>query len=133
MRNISFSMTTDQILNQFKTVTRRLGWKFLKVGDVLQPIEKGQGLKKGEKVKRIGPPIRVVDVRREALMLLNYDHNYGPSEMRKEGFPNMMPEEFVDMFCDANLFEAVTRRGEWNEITRIEFEYLNDAAMRSKP
>ena len=118
MRNISFSMTTDQILNQFKTVTRRLGWKFLKVGDVLQPIEKGQGLKKGEKVKRIGPPIRVVDVRREALMAISYQ------DILREGF-TFDRLAFIEMFCKANKCNPHTI------ITRIEFEYLN-ATTRSE-
>ncbi len=53
-RNISFSMTTPQFIDGSKTVTRRMGWKFLKPGDVLCAVEKGMGLKKGEKVKRLG-------------------------------------------------------------------------------
>lgn len=32
MRNMSFSMTTEQMYQQTQTVTRRLGWSFLKPG-----------------------------------------------------------------------------------------------------
>ena len=38
MRRMSFALTTDQILSQTKTVTRRFGWEKLKPGDVLQPV-----------------------------------------------------------------------------------------------
>lgn len=34
-RNMSFSMTTEAVRNRTKTVTRRLGWEFLKPGDIL--------------------------------------------------------------------------------------------------
>ena len=57
MRNMSFMLTTEQIKNRTKTVTRRLGWRNAKPGDVVQPIVKGQGLQKGETVQKIGGPI----------------------------------------------------------------------------
>jgi len=50
MRNMSFFLTTDQIRNKTKTVTRRDGWLFLKPGDIVQACVKCQGLKKGEKI-----------------------------------------------------------------------------------
>ena len=63
-RNISFALTTDQFRARTKTVTRRLGWETLKAGDILMGCERCQGLKKGEKIKQLGP-IRVVGVSRE--------------------------------------------------------------------
>lgn len=60
-RNISFALTTEQIRNRTKTVTRRLGWKNLKVGQVLNACVKCMGLKPGEQIQRLGQ-IRVVDV-----------------------------------------------------------------------
>ena len=51
MRNMSFYHTTEQIRNRSKTVTRRLGWAFLKPGDRVRAIVKGRGLKKGQKVE----------------------------------------------------------------------------------
>src|SRR5437016_5637880 len=97
-RNISFSMTTPQFLDGSKDVTRRVGWEYLRVGDLLSAVEKGMGLKKGEKVKRIGT-IRVVDVRQEPLDLMTRDPEYGLTECRREGFPNMAPSEFIEFFC----------------------------------
>jgi len=115
MRNMSFAFTTEQIRNQTKTVTRRLGWKFLREYDLVQPIIKGMGLKKGEKVKKIGPPIRIVTVRRERLwQIALYEH-----DISCEGFHNMMQAEFVEMFCRHNRCEKD------DIITRIEFEYTD--------
>lgn len=43
MRNMSFSLTTDQIRGRTKTVTRRLGWRFLQSGDQVQACVKSRG------------------------------------------------------------------------------------------
>lgn len=53
MRNMSFALTTDQILAGTKTVTRRLGWLRLQPGDHLRPVRKCMGLRPGE-----NPPAR---------------------------------------------------------------------------
>ena len=126
MRNISFFMTISQFIDGSKNVTRRLGWKFLPVGNypngiafsiALMAVEKAQGLKNGEKIKRIGV-IEVVNVCRERLDDLWLERRYpfgGRSELAKEGFPNMTPMEFTDMFCKANNCKADV------QVTRIEF------------
>lgn len=121
MRYMSFALTTDQVRNRTKTVTRRMRWADLKPGTLLQPIVKGQGLKKGAKVEKIGGPIRVVSVRREPLdLMLGWPANvrYGIKETILEGFGHMTSQQFVEMFCKANGCEASA------EVTRIEFEYL---------
>lgn len=111
MRNMSFALTTDQVRNQTKTVTRRLGWATLTPGTLLQPVVKGMGLKKGESPEKIGPPVRVVSVRRESLTEMSH------AECRREGFPDKGPTWFVEMFAKHNGCQ-------WNdEVTRIEFEY----------
>lgn len=115
-RNISFFLTTQQIRERTKTVTRRLGWKFAKIGDVLNACVKCQGLKKGEKIDRICQ-IRITDVRREPLSKM-YATVYGRDEARKEGFPDMWGCNFVDMFCKNMKCEPET------QVTRIEFEYI---------
>lgn len=61
---MSFSLTTPQFLARTKTVTRRLGWARAKVGDIVTAVEKAQGLKAGEKVRRLGT-IRLLSVERE--------------------------------------------------------------------
>lgn len=118
MRNMSFMLTTEQFRNRTKTVTRRLGWWNLKPGDVLMGVEKSQGLKKGEKIVKLGP-IRIVSVRREKLgKMVNY-RNYGLDEVRFEGFPTMTPCAFEKFFCASH--KGCTPE---TEVNRIEFEYL---------
>lgn len=119
MRNISFMLTTAQIQARTKTVTRRNGWKFLKVGDLLCAVEKSQGLGKGGKIKRLGT-IRVTDVRREPLRRMMVDRRYGRIEARLEGFPEMSGAQFAEFFIGSH--KGVTPD---NLVTRIEFEYVD--------
>lgn len=117
MRNISFSLTLEQVRSRQKTVTRRTGWVNLKPKTILQAVEKAQGLKKGEKIVPIDQ-IVVVSVRRERLDRIIYDVRYGQREVRAEGFPGMTRQEFVNMFCRSHkgcVPETI--------ITRIEFRY----------
>lgn len=112
MRNISFALTTEQVKARTKTVTRRIGWRTLKAGTLLQPVVKAQGLKKGEHVIKIGGPIRVVTVGRESLTMLVDDYrsvyNYGRGEVDREGFPGRPVEEFVDFFCARAIAATAT-------------------------
>lgn len=115
--NLSFAQTTAQFEDGSKDVTRRLGWKFLEPGMVLCAIRKGQGLKLGEKVQRLGM-IRVVSVRPERLETITRD------DVRREGFPDWSPEKFVTFFCKGhNDCRPQT------VVTRIEFERV----VRSAP
>jgi hypothetical protein len=118
-------MTTDQIRAKTKTITRRIGWLNLKPGEILQAVEKARGLKKGEKMKKLGL-IRVVDVRREPLLKLfssctSYGGTlgYGEEEMIREGFPGLDPEDFVKFFLKGHDHDYTEE-----DITRIQFEYL---------
>jgi hypothetical protein len=106
-------MTTEAVRQRRKTVTRRIGWTGkLRPGDILQAVEKAQGLKKGEHVKPICL-IRVVSVKREQL-----DNVYAyEGETAAEGFPDLTPHGFMAMFCKANRCET------WRMVNRIEFEY----------
>lgn len=112
MRNMSFMITPNQILNQTKTVTRRNGWWGLKSGNIIQPVRKGMGLKKGEKIEKLGCPIRIVSVSRETLSAIT------PEECILEGFPEMNPIQFTDMFTRSHKGTTVL-----SVINRIEFEY----------
>lgn len=113
-RNMSFSLTTDQIRKRIKTVTRRTKWENLKAGDILNACVKCMGLKPGEKVERICQ-IKVISVRREHL------HAITDEDVWAEGF-NMPAHEFISMFCDH-------MGGDRNQIvTRIEFEYVESAS-----
>lgn len=126
MRNMSFALTTGQIMEGTKTVTRRLGWLHLKVGDQLRPVKKCMGLRPGEKLDVLRDPITVVSVRREPLRAMLDDLDYGFRECVLEGFgahPDYRwPSQFVAMFC-------ATHKGCTPEtvVTRIEFAYHAEA------
>ena len=113
-RNMSFAMTTNQMVNREKTVTRRFGWWFLKPGDVVNAVEKAMGLKKGESVKRICQ-IRVVDVRQEPLNAITKD------DCRREGFPHFEPNDFISMLTRAYRCDPA------KQVNRIEFEFVDGA------
>lgn len=120
MRLMSFAMTTDAILDETKDVTRRIGWAFLKRGDLLVAVKQSQGLKKGEAVERL-KLIRVVDVRLEPLDRMLDDLRYGWEEVRREGFRPLFgratPQRFVDVFRWIHKINA------YDEVRRIEFKY----------
>lgn len=122
MRNMSFALTTNQIMDGSKDVTRRLGWLFLKEGDLLRPVKKCMGLRPGEKLDVLRDPIRVTSIRREPLRRMTDEIEYGHAEVRREGFewhPDYGdPFAWVRMFCS-------THKGCTPEtvITRIEFAY----------
>lgn len=117
MRNMSFMLTTEQIRNKTKTVTRRVGWKKLKLGTVLNACVKCQGLKKGEKIQKICQ-IRVIDIRFEKLNEMIRDQDYGKRDASREGFPKLSGAEFVEMFCEHMPVKPD------DEVTRIQFEYV---------
>ena len=107
---MSFMLTKEQIRKEQKTVTRRLGWWFLKPGDVVWACEKCMGLKKGEKVKRICL-IEIVDTHPERLAAITQE------ECAKEGFPNMTPARFIETFTEFNRCKPDTI------VNRIKFKY----------
>lgn len=121
-RNISFSMTTQQIRDKSKTVTRRRGWANLQLKTKLIACVKCMGLKKGQQIERIGL-IEVLDVKREALGEL-LKEPYGSEEARKEGFPELTGEQFAKKFI-------ADQGGDLNQIvTRIEFKHIREEASQ---
>lgn len=124
MRHISFALTTQQFLNQAKFVTRRLGWANLQPGTHLMGVEKGMGLKKGEKVKRLG---EIVVERADREPLSAIENQCGWRDSVLEGFPHMPPTEFVEMFCKHNRCDPDT------EVTRIQFHYAGGAGIEALP
>lgn len=110
-RNMSFALTTDQVRNRTKFVTRRFGWWFLEPGDIVNACVKCMGLKKGETVDKICQ-IRIVSTRPEPLFKVTKE------ECVLEGFPDYEPEDFIDMLRDHYKCSP-------EEVAnRIEFEYL---------
>jgi len=117
VRNISCALTPQQIRNRTKTVTRRLGWKHAKPGELLCICEKCMGRKPGEPLVRLAI-VRVIHVRREPLNLMSLAELYGDIEAIHEGFPDLSGYEFVKMF------QQHMGCRDSDEVTRIEFRYL---------
>lgn len=115
-RNMSFMLTAQQIKDRTKTVTRRLGWKMLKPGDILNACKKCMGLKKGEKIEKFCQ-IRILNTRWEPLEAITKE------ECIKEGFPEMEPKDFIAMFTVHNKCK------ETDLVNRIEFEYITTACV----
>lgn len=113
MRNISFSATKAQFRARTKTVTRRMRWERLSAGDHLMAVEQAQGLKRGEKIVKLGA-IVVVDVRRERLNAITQE------DVIAEGFPDLTPAQFVRFFCDFNKCAPDAT------VTRIAFDYIEN-------
>lgn len=110
-KNMSFFLTTEQVRNKTKTVTRRLGWDFLKKGDIINACVKCMGLKKGEKVEKICQIIIISSFRIPLLWITQED-------VFLEGFPDWSPEDFIIMFCKHNKI------GRRELVNRIKFEYV---------
>lgn len=122
MRLMSFAMTADAFLSGRKTVTRRLGWRHLRAGERLVGVEKAQGLKKGEQVRRLGV-LEVVSVRREPLRAIR-DEVDGTA---LEGLPELDTDAFVALFTKA------MRCGEDAEVARIGFRRVAVCARCGGP
>lgn len=110
-RNMSFALTTPQMQARIKTVTRRMRWANLRAGEVLNAVEKGMGLRKGERVKLLGQ-IRIVSVGWEPISAITAE------DVAAEGFPEWTPAQFIAFFCEHN------RCAEETLVNRIEFEHL---------
>jgi hypothetical protein len=119
---MSFALTTGQIMEGTKTVTRRLGWLHALPGQQLRPVRKCMGLRPGEKLDVLRDPLTIVSVRREPLQAMLDQVEYGFAECILEGFgwhPDYQdPFNFVQMFC-------ATHKGctPATIVTRIEFAY----------
>jgi hypothetical protein len=111
-RLMAVSLTEPQVRDRTKTVTRRDGWRMLRVGDQLTLCRKVQGRRPGEPLVRIAD-VEVISVRREPLEAIT------AADVAAEGFPQMTPGQFVRFFCE-------THHGcqPWHEVTRIEWRYL---------
>ena len=112
-RNMSFALTIEQFKARTQTVTHRLGWWFLKPGDIVCGVKKTMSLKRGEKLKPLGM-IRIISRRQEPLDTITQE------DVVAEGFPNLTPSEFVSMLV---AHCSVTPARIFN---RIEFEYLEN-------
>lgn len=115
-RLMSVSLTEAAVVARTKTVTRRLGWDFLKPGDRLTLCRKVMGRRRADGT--VDPLVRlteveVVSVRREHLDAITAD------DVAREGLPGAdTPALFVARFCEAMRCLPDV------EVTRIEWRYL---------
>jgi hypothetical protein len=122
MRLMSFRLTTDQFLNGTKDVTRRLGWRNLKIGEHFMAVKQAQGLRKGEKVKQLGECVCLSNIP-EPLFEVVRNPRRPPTpetrrEMDREGFPDLSAYQFVEMFCKEMKCTSYTI------VNRIEFKRI---------
>lgn len=119
---MSVALTEAAVRDRSKTVTRRLGWRFLKPGDRLTLCRKVQGRKPGEPLDRIAE-VEVVDVRRERLIDMTND------DVPREGVPRSEFVYFVNGQTPAISWAGwyADRMGisPYDEVTRIEWRYLS--------
>ena len=119
-RRMSCALTVDAVKDRTKTVTRRKvdSWQSLKPGDRLTLIEKGMGLKKGEK-QVVLAEVEIVSV--SVIPLGRIDK----AECVAEGFPEISPDEFCSMWRRSHPDPALTWvRTENISVRRIEWRYL---------
>ncbi len=120
---MAFSMTTAQVRAGTKTVTRRMGWDDLEIGEEFCGIEKGQGIAKGGKVVRLAI-LRCIANGRERLGAMIDRPEYGKEEAKREGFPEMDGAEFVTFFCNGHREKDGKPCTINSTPSRIEFEYV---------
>jgi hypothetical protein len=119
-RLMSVSLTEAAVVERRKSVTRRIGWQFLKAGERLTLCRKVMGRRQGEPIVRLAE-VEVVSVRRERLSQTTHD------DVIREGFPDLTPSEFVWFFCDHFGTKP------YDEVTRIEWRYLDAPPPPAKP
>lgn len=101
---MSCSMTIDAVRDRTKTVTRRHvdTWKNLKPGDRLTLIEKGMGLKPGEK-QVVLAEVEIVSVTVEPIgNIVHEDCGTG-----REGLGHMRPLEFVEFWLKGHGYKVL--------------------------
>jgi hypothetical protein len=122
---MSVAHTADAVIERRKTVTRRPGWLFLKVGDRLTLCRKVMGRKPGEPLARLAE-VEVTSLRREPLYMI------GLADVRAEGFSEPWgPDEFVWFFVNhiGGRRDQIVTRIEWRYVARlIENEAATTAA-----
>ncbi len=123
-RLMSVALTEQAVRERRKTVTRRLGWKFVRPGDRLTLCRKVMGRKAGEPLERIAE-VEVVSVRREQLwhitdedvVLEAVDPDLFEERYLDSGQPTT--NAWVEWFCEQmNVMPD-------DLVTRIEWRYLD--------
>lgn len=115
-RNMSFAITTEQVRNQTKDVTRHFGWWFLKPSDKVWAVEKSMGIPAGKTINRICM-IEIVSTRAEQLDAIT------ARDCARERLPHYTPDGFVQMLVDHYGIDPAEK------CNRIEFRYLTEGRL----
>lgn len=114
-RLMSVSLTEQAVVERRKTVTRRLGWLFIKPGDRLTLCRKVMGRKPGEPLVRLAE-VEVVSVRREPLNAMTTE------DVAREAVPG---RERASGLGWALWFAETMGCHIDTEVTRIEWRYVS--------
>lgn len=119
-RLMSVSKTEAAVVARRKTVTRRLGWRFAKVGDHVTLCRKVMGRKPGERIVRLAE-VELVDVRRELL------RSMPSSDVALEAVDHAVLEDAGRTEVEAWVcwFAWTMGCSVDDEVTRIEWRYLD--------
>jgi hypothetical protein len=120
MRRMSFSHSAPELRERLQTVTRRLGWRFLKPDDLIEAVEHVPGSERdpGAPTRTLAV-LRVRNVRVEPLSRLLTDATYAEDELPREGFPCWSRDDFIARFLREHRLASADV-----DITRIEFEIV---------
>lgn len=122
MPNMSFGLTRPQFEDETKTVTRRNGWKNIKIGVIHNGVDRVMGFKRDEHPVILHQFIPVSS-RWEPLRRMIDDPEYGRHEVIKEGFPDWTPLQFVEFYCKHNRCKPETL------VNRIEFKHVKQLEL----
>lgn len=117
MRNMSFQKTIPQIEAELKDVTRRLNWRMLRAGMLVQAVDRCMGFKKGEHPVKL-KVLLIQNTRWEPLNVITQ------AECVREGFPDMTPTQFIEMFREMNKCPVDQM------VNRIEFSYVHQPVSK---
>jgi hypothetical protein len=118
MRRMAFPHSATEVRERMQTVTRRVGWRFLKPDDLIQAVDQARRLGPDEPVRELAV-LRIRDVRVEPLSRLVTDARYAEDELPREGFPCWTRDDFIARFLRTHRLKTADV-----EVTRIEFEYV---------
>lgn len=114
MRNMSFALTTQQVIYRTKFVTRRAEhtWEHLTRNEILKAVDRVMGFKKGQRPRYLNT-IVVLSTRIEPLDAIT------PYDVILEGFPGWTTEQFILFFLKHG---GGTRA---QNVRRIAFDYVD--------
>jgi len=117
---MSFSHSADEVRARLQTVTRRVGWRFLKPHDLVEAVARDAPAT-GRRDVRVLAVLRITDVRVEALSRLLRDARYAEDELPREGLPCWSRDHFIASFLRRHRLKTADV-----DVTRIAFEYVDD-------